>query len=167
MKIRTALIVTSLLTPALAIPQSSEAAGTSARARFGFEGIATCQNPPIKNFPIHGQGTGVLSTDRSATLDVTSNVEGRMQYTAKLGGPPTAAPEGSASLRVAGRHTLRAIREYPNNYMVISLTVIGSRCTMTIEQRLKPGKRQYTFFNGSGVSYCSKPIITRTACEGY
>jgi hypothetical protein len=90
-----------------------------------------------------------------------------MQYTAKLGGPPTAAPEGSASLRVAGRHTLRAIREYPNNYMVISLTVIGSRCTMTIEQRLKPGKRQYTFFNGSGVSYCSKPIITRTACEGY
>ncbi|KJC47173.1 hypothetical protein UP09_11205 [Bradyrhizobium sp. LTSP885] len=143
------------------------AAGASLRAKFSFDGIATCQNPPVQNFPIHGEGTGVLSADRSATLDMTSTVEGRVQYTAKLGGAPMAAPEGSASLRVAGRHTLRATREYPNNLIIINLTVVGSRCSMTIDQRLKPGKRQYTFYNGSGLSYCSRPTITRTSCEGY
>jgi hypothetical protein len=148
-------------------PSAGNAAGNVLRAKFSFDGLATCQNPPIQNFPIHGEGNGTLSTDRSAQLDMTSNVEGRVVYTAKLGGKPTEAPEGSAALRVAGRHTLRATREYPNNYIIISLTVVGSRCTMKIDQKLKPGKRDYTFYNGSGVSYCSKPIITRTACEGY
>ena len=37
----------------------------------------------------------------------------------------------------------------------------------TIDQRLKPGKKQYTFYNGSGLSYCSRPVITRTECVGY
>jgi hypothetical protein len=148
-------------------PVASEAAGTILRAKFNFEGLATCQNPPIQNFPIHGEGSGTLSTDRTAQLDMTSNIEGRVVYNAKLGGKPMEAPEGTAALRVAGRHTLRAIREYPNNYIIINLTVIGSRCTMTIDQKLKPGKKQYTFYNGSGLSYCGKPTITRTACEGY
>lgn len=148
-------------------PVAGEAAGTVARAKFSFDGLATCQNPPIQNFPIHGEGTGTLSTDRTAQMDVTSNVEGRVVYSAKLGGKPTEAPEGSASLRVAGRHTLQATREYPNNYIIINLTVIGSRCTMTVAQRLKPGKRQYTFYNGSSLSYCSKPTITKTSCEGF
>lgn len=148
-------------------PTASKAAGTILRAKFSFEGLATCQNPPIQNFPIHGEGSGTLSTDRSAQLDMSSNIEGRVVYNAKLGGKPMEAPEGTAALRVAGRHTLRAIREYPNNYIIINLTVVGSRCTMTIDQKLKPGKRQYTFYNGSGLSYCAKPTITRTACEGY
>lgn len=149
------------------IPVSSEAAGGVLHAKFSFEGIATCQNPPVQNFPIHGEGSGTLSTDRSAQLDMTSNVEGRVVYNATLGARPTEAPEGSASLRVAGRHSLRATREYPNNYIIITLSVVGSRCTLKIDQKLKPGKTQYTFYNGAGLSYCSKPTITRTSCEGY
>ncbi|WP_213029914.1 hypothetical protein, partial [Acinetobacter baumannii] len=77
------------------------------------------------------------------------------------------APAGSAALRVVGRHTLRAIRDYPNNQVLINITVRGNVCTMTIDQRLKPGKREYTFFNGSGVSICSRPTFTRTSCESY
>jgi hypothetical protein len=150
----------------LTVPVTCEAAG-QIRARFSFDGLATCQNPPISNFPIRGEGEGVLSTDRSATLDMNSTVEGRVQYQAKLGGAPMAAPEGSASLRVVGRHTLRAVRDYPNNQIIITMTVRGNACTMTIDQRLKPGKKQYTFYNGSGLSYCSRPIITRTECTGY
>jgi len=149
------------------MPVSGEAAGQQLRAKFSFDGLATCQQPAVSNFPIHGEGTGVLSTDRSATLDMDSTVEGRVQYQAKLGGAPMEAPLGSASLRVVGRHTLRAVRDYPNNYIAISMTVRGGACAITIENRLKPGKRQYTFYNGSGLSYCSKPTITRSSCESY
>jgi len=150
----------------LSTPVTSEAAG-QVRAKFTFDGLATCQNPPVSNFPIHGEGDAVLSTDRTATLDMNSTVEGRVQYQAKLGGRPMAAPEGSASLHVVGRHTLRAVRDYPNNQIIITMTLRGNACSMTIDQRLKPGKKQYTFFNGSGLSYCSRPVITATACTGY
>lgn len=163
--IRRTVTVAALLLPLL--PVSSEAA-SQLRARFSFDGVATCQNPPISNFPIHGEGTGVLSTDRSASLDMNSTVEGQVNYRAKLGGAPIEAPGGSASLRVVGRQTLRAVRDYPNNQIIITMTVrAGGACSMTIDQRLKPGKRQYTFYNGSGISLCSRPIITRTSCEGF
>jgi hypothetical protein len=84
-----------------------------------------------------------------------------------LGDKPTDAPGGSASLHVAGKHTLRAIRDYPNNYIVVNLTVIGKSCSMTIENRLKPGKRQYTFHTAVGIAYCSKPRIIRAECTPY
>lgn len=146
------------------LPASSEAAG-QLRVKFSFDGLATCQNPPVSNFPIHGEGTGVLSADRSASLDMNSTIEGRVEYRAKLGGAPQEAPAGSAALHVVGRQTLRAVRDYPNNQII--MTVRGSACTMTIDQRLKPGKREYTFYNGSGISICTRPTITRTACESY
>jgi hypothetical protein len=157
--------VAAVLLPML--PVSSEAAG-QLRARFSFDATASCTSPPVSNFPIHGEGTGVLSTDRTASLDMDSTVEGRVQYRAKLGGAPIEAPAGSASLNVVGRRTLRAVRDYPNNQIIITMTVrAGGACTMTIDQRLKPGKREYTFYNGSGLSICSRPIVTRTSCEGF
>jgi hypothetical protein len=165
MKRRVFLFSAVVAAAVLSLPASGEAAGQQVRAKFSFDGLATCQNPAVTNFPIHGEGTGVLSTDRTASLDMNSTVEGRVQYQAKLGGAPTEAPLGSASLRVVGRHTLRAQRDYPNNYIAITMTVRGGACSITIENRLKPGKRQYTFYNGSGLSYCAKPIITRASCE--
>ena len=69
---------------------SSEAAG-QLRVKFSFDGLATCDQPAVTNFPIHGEGTGVLSTDRTAELDMNSSIEGRVQYRAKLGGAPTEA----------------------------------------------------------------------------
>ncbi len=167
MKARTAFAIAAfaaLMLPML--PVSGDAAG-QLRVKFSFDGLATCQNPPISNFPIHGEGTGVLSTDRTASLDMNSTVEGRVEYRAKLGGAPMEAPAGSASLRVVGRQSLRAVRDYPNNQIIITMTVRGGACTMTIDQRLKPGRREYTFYNGSGVSICSRPQITRTSCESY
>ena len=98
---------------------------------------------------------------------MSSTVEGRVQYQAKLGGKPTEAPAGSASLHVVGRHTLRAVRDYPNNQVIITMTIYGNACSMTITQKLKPGKKQYTFYNGSGVSSCSRPVFTHMECSGY
>lgn len=167
MNLRTAWSVACFAASLLLLPAASDAAGPSIRARFSFDGLATCQQPPIQNFPIHGNGTGVLSTDRTAKLDVTSTGEGHVKYETKLGPRASAAPEGSASLRVIGRHALRAVREYPNNYIIVNLTVVGNTCSITMENRLKPGKHQYTFHNGSGLAYCSKPVFTHTTCEPY
>jgi hypothetical protein len=138
------------------------------KARFTADAIATCQQPAVTNFPIHIDGVGTLSTSGQVNLDVYGNVTGAESYQGKLGARRIEAPGGSASLRVTGRSSLRAIRDYPNNYAVIKLRVVGAVCTMSVENILKPGKRQYTFVGGNGsTAYCSKPIFTRTSCTPY
>ncbi|WMT76213.1 hypothetical protein [Bradyrhizobium sp. Ash2021] len=167
MQARMPCVIAVLAASMLATAVPGEAAGTSVRARFSFDAVANCEKPAVQNYPVHAEGTGVLSTDRTATLDMNSNVEGRVRYNAKLGAKPTEAIGGSASLRVAGRHTLQAVRDYPNNSIVVYMTVIGNSCSLRIENRLKPGKRQYTFTGNLGVAYCSKPRIIHTECTPY
>jgi len=149
------------------LPGPSEAAQTTIRARFSFDALATCTSPAVQNFAVHAEGSGTLSTDRTATLDMSSNIQGRESYTAKLGGRPAEAPGGSASLRVVNRHTLRAVREYPNNVIIATMTVIGNSCRLNIENRLKPGKREFTFYGNGGVAICSKPRMTHAECAPY
>lgn len=165
MNLRLSFAIPALAISMLAMPTSGDAAGL--RGRFSVDGIANCDNPPIRNFPLHAEGTAELSTNRSANLQMDSNVEGRIALNATLGGRPTEAPGGSASLHVAGRHTLKAVRDYPNNQMIVLLTIIGNSCTMKVDNRLKPGKRQYTFMTSAGLAYCSKPIVTRAECQPY
>ena len=165
---RTACAVATLAALMTALSVPGNAAGTIVRARFSFDALATCTQPAVQNFAVHAKGSGTLSTDRTATLDMSSNIEGRESYTAKLGGRPAEAVGGSASLRVLSRHTLRAVREYPNNSIIATMTVVGNSCTLRIENRMKPGKRQYTFYGQGGtVAYCSQPRITRTQCTPY
>ena len=38
---------------------------------------------------------------------------------------------------------------------------------MTVENRLKRGRREYTFYNGWGFSYCTRPQITHSECRAY
>jgi hypothetical protein len=156
----TALAAAAVL---LSVPELSFA---QAQARFSFDGIANCQQPAMQNYPIHGEGTGKLATDGTAALDVDSNVEGRQKYDVKLGGR-VETPGGSASFHVRSRHSLRVVRDYPNNIMVIDLKVVGRACTLRVESRLKPGRRQYTFATQFGLAYCDRPIITKTTCEAF
>jgi hypothetical protein len=167
MNFRSGCVIAALVALALTMPLSSEAAEPQFRARFSYDAIANCENPHIRNFPVHGEGTGVLSADRSATLEMGSNVERKVRYRATLGAAPTAAPAGSTAIRVVGRHTLRTIRDYPNNIVVLNIAVRGNSCTMTVENKLKPGKRIYTFYNGSDLSYCARPQIVQTECAAY
>jgi hypothetical protein len=147
------------------LPVSAEARDATIRGKFTADGIANCENPPVQNFPIHAEGTASLSTNREASVEMTSNVEGSVQYSGKLGGKPIDVPNGSASLRVAGRHTLRAIREYPNNVLIVDLTIIGHSCTVKVVSRLKPGKHQYTFHTAVGLAYCSQPKVVKAECS--
>ena len=85
MKFRNTYIVVALAASVLTLPVSTDAAGPQVRARFSFDGLANCENPPVRNFPIHGEGTGVLSVDRSATMDVSSNVGGEGAVPSEVG----------------------------------------------------------------------------------
>jgi hypothetical protein len=158
--------VLAVLLQAVCVVTAPTESLAQAQARFSYDAVVDCVKPQVRNFPIHGEGTGRLSTDRSASLDFHSNVAGRETYDVKLGGPPTEARAGSASLRVTGRKSLRAVRDYPNNTMVVDLKLVGSTCTIKIENRLKPGKTQYTFPTLLGLAYCGKPKVTKTSCAG-
>ena len=166
-KFKSACIFSIFTILVASIPASSEAAGVTVRAKFSFDAVADCEHPSVRDFPVHAEGTGTLSTDRTATLDMESNVEGRVQYTAKLGAKPTEAIGGSAQVRVAGKHTLKAVREYPNNYIIVYMTVRGNSCALRIENRLKPGKRQYAFQGNIGTALCAKPRVVRAECTPY
>jgi hypothetical protein len=170
MKFKIPCAIAAIATMLLMSPIPSHAAGTVLRAKFSFDALANCENPHVRNLPVHGEGTGELLADRTATLDIDATamgLSGKERLNATLGGAPTAAPGGSASLHVLGRHTLRAIRDYPNNIIVINMTVRGGTCSMTVENRLKRGRREYTFYNGSGLSYCTRPQITHSECRAY
>jgi hypothetical protein len=168
MKVSTICASAAIIVAILAIPVSVEAAGATIRGRFSYDGIANCQQPAISNFPLHAEGTAELSTNRKATFDLTTNTGGHSRMEATLGGKPTEAPGGSTSLNVVGSHTVRAVRDYPNNVAIVTMTIRGSSCTMTLENRLKPGKKVYTFVNGAGsVSYCARPQNTRTECVSF
>jgi hypothetical protein len=144
MKFRPGHVIAPLVAFALAMPLSSQAAEPQFRAKFSYDAIASCENPHIRNFPVHGEGTGVLSADRNATLEMGSNIERKVRYQATLGVAPTAAPAGSTAVRVVGR-TLRLVRDYPNNIVVLNIVVRGNSCVMTVENKLKSGKQIYTF----------------------
>jgi hypothetical protein len=90
------------------LPVTGEAAGSTIRGRFSYEGFATCQQPAVRNFPIRVEGTASLSTDRRASIAMTSNTGDSSRLNATLGGKPTAAPGGSTALNVVRNHTLRA-----------------------------------------------------------
>jgi hypothetical protein len=55
MKFRSAYLIAAVVVSILTIPVCSEAAGPQIRGRFSFDGLANCDNPPIRNFPIHGE----------------------------------------------------------------------------------------------------------------
>jgi len=166
-KIKFAHVYATLAVLVMMFPVAGRSADDAVRGKFVLDAIANCENPPVQNFPVHSEGTASLSADRSARLDLVSNVSGAVQYNAKLGGKPTEAPEGSASLHVVGRHTLQAIRDYPNNIQIVNMTIIGHSCSLKIENRLKPGKHQYTFHTAIGLAYCSKPQVVKAECTVY
>ena len=58
MKYRAILVTAAVVASTLMMPVASEAAGTLLRAKFSFDGLANCDNPPVRNFPVHGEGTG-------------------------------------------------------------------------------------------------------------
>ena len=161
------IATTLLLTGCAAILGSiADPAFAQVTAKFSFDAVANCEKPMmVRDYPLHGEGTGTLSADRSATLNLNSNIEGNQRYDVKLGGKPIETPDGSATLRVRNRSSLRAIRDYPNSQIIIDIISTGKTCTVKVVSRLKPGKTQYTFSTSFGLAYCDRPRIIKTTCS--
>jgi hypothetical protein len=156
----------AMIVALVVLPTSCFAAGSVMRAKFVYDGVADCQMPPIANLPIHAEGTGTLSVDRHASLDVDSTVAGAEHYETRLGGKATEVEAGSASLRVLGKHHIQAVRSYPNNILIADINVVGRNCSLTVDNRLKPGKQQYTFTTRfGGLAYCGRPRLISSSCE--
>lgn len=147
----------------LGLIASTTVSPAQVQAKFVVDGLANCSQPYVRNFPIHFEGIGTLRQDRSATFIVNGTVESTT-YEYKLGGRPIPAENGTTLLRVKNSRSLSATREYPNNVTIFDIRLVGNNCIVTVKHRLKPGKRQYTFTTRFGVSYCEKPVITRSTC---
>ena len=150
---------------------STQAAAQTAVAKFHihFSGTVDCQQPiQAQNIPISGDGNGAINTDGSAFADVTETAfifSSTIHFDGRLGARPTAAPGGTAQVRVAGRNGLKLIWNLPNNALVVNIATRGQSCSASFAANLFPGKRQYTLFDGNTIHYCSRPRVAQTSCE--
>jgi hypothetical protein len=138
------------------------------RMKFSFDGVVDCSRPvAVKNFALHGEGDAVLYSDRRATLDYTQQglSSTQVRFDAQLGGAPSAAPGGTASLRVINRNQLRAVWSLPNNDMILNVSVARNSCVAKIDARLKGGARELSVYDSGMLVYCNRPKITRISCQ--
>lgn len=138
------------------------------RMNFSFDGLVNCTRPiAAQNFAMHGEGAAVLYSDRRATLDYTQRglTTTPVRFDAKLGGAPSPAPGGTASLRVISRNQLRAVWSLPNNDMILNVSVARNSCVAKIDVRLKGGAREYSLYDSGILVYCSRPRIMNVACQ--
>jgi len=150
----------------LALVFSSDALA-QAKFRIGFAGQVDCDKPSaVKNVPVRMEGNGVLNPDGSASADVTLTafvLSSTIHFLGRLGAPPASAPGGTSQVRVAGRDRLRLIWNLPNNQFVVNIQVKGQSCSAQLQPILKPGKTQYTFFDGRTYHYCGRPRIAQSS----
>ena len=143
-------------------------AQSSVNFRIGFNGTVDCQSPiALSNVPISGEGTGQINTDGTASADVTQTafvLSTRIHFEGRLG-RPTDAPGGTAITRVSGKNSLKLMWNLPNNQLVVNIAVRGQSCSASFAAILKPGKTQYTLFDGNTYHYCSKPRVTSSNCQ--
>ena len=136
---------------------------------FRFSGTMSCMQPvPVSNAPISGSGTGVLNQDGSVTAEISQSLlvfSSTQRFDSRLGAGVTSAPGGTAQVRVAGRQSLRFFWNLPNNTLIVTVAVRGQSCSASFQANLRPGKSQYTFFDGSMYHYCGRPVMTTSSCE--
>ena len=135
---------------------------------FSFDGVVNCTRPlAVQNFSLHGEGRATLYSDKRATLDYTQRglSSTQVNFDAKLGGAPSPAPGGTASLRVVNRNTLRAVWSLPNNDLILNVSVSRNSCVAKIDARLKGGAREYSLYDSGILVYCGRPRIMNVACQ--
>jgi hypothetical protein len=156
---------------ALALSFSSEAVAQTASANLkaNFNLQFDCERPfYVRNHPIRAVFTAVLNADKSASADLTISgifLTNRVHFDARLGGASQPAPGGTSRLRVIARNRLRAIWDLPNNQFILDIVTAGRSCSTSLNIKLKPGKQEYSMFDGVRMYYCSKQEVLRTTCQ--
>ena len=140
-------------------------AAAQIKGQFSYESLVDCEKPNIKNYPIRGEGTAVLSADSKATLRMRSGLSGYTRIDTKLGEKKQDFRGTTTELRVSGNNSLRATREYTNNFLIAELKFVGPNCRLKIQHKLKPGKKLYTFTTPLGEALCSNIRMTKVECS--
>lgn len=153
-----------LMSSATAVAQSS-----SVNFQVSTSGRLDCESPiQLKNIPIGVRITGALNTDGNGTADLTETafiLSTTIHFEGRLGARPAAAPGGTTQVRVSGPRSLMLTWNLPNNQFIVHIMVSGQSCSASIDARLKPGKSQYTIFDGSIFHYCGRPRFEGTSCQ--
>jgi len=117
MRIDTKIVRNLMLIAGLTFSTGAMAQTAVAKFHIRFSGTVDCQQPiQAQNIPISGDGTGAINTDGSAFADVTETAfifSSTIHFDGRLGARPTAAPGGSAQVRVTGRNGLKLIWNLP------------------------------------------------------
>lgn len=158
-------LVSAFLASVLASAFGIAPAAAQIKGRFSYDALIDCEKPRLRNFPIHVEGTASMSADRSASLHQRSLVGGYSRIDAKLGQKLKDHRGHETELRVTGRSSLRATKEYTNNVAYADLRFIGQACKLDIKMKLKPGKTFHTLNTPLGEAHCSKIRIVKTECS--
>jgi hypothetical protein len=144
--------------------------GASAAAinfQIGYQLLVDCDQPQkVQNVPVRGEGTGVLNSDRTGSVDmtITALTSNTIHFDGKLGGRKSPAPGGTASIRILSGNRLQTIWELPTNKVIGTVAITGQGCTSTVDFKLKGGNTQYSLFDGQQFFFCSKPRLVSSDC---
>jgi hypothetical protein len=148
----------------------AHAQGAGINFKLDFDAMVDCTQPiAARNLTVHGSGTGVLNLDKSgsADLNLSGAVSSTIHFEGRLGQGAAPAPGGSAQFRVVGRNRLRLTWDLPNNQLSTVIAISGRGCSAVVDSRLKPGRAQYTLYDGSTYHYCGRPAISHASCSVY
>jgi hypothetical protein len=142
---------------------------------FNWQLRIGCDGPtvafPIRDWPAEVNGKASLLPDRSTSFEVsmsgTGIPTGHLQWNGRLGGRPTVTAGGTAELRVAGPHSLRAIWREPHNDVFMDLNAEGQSCSVSVNVKLHPGQTVYTLYNGRNFENCPAIRIVQATCKFY
>ena len=108
-----------------------------------------------------------LSADKTPAADLAIRgvlFTNHVHFDARLGGTQP-APGGSSSVRVMSSHQLQVVWDLPNNQIILDIAADGSSCSSNFNRRLKPGRTDYSMFDGVRMYTCSKWELLSSTCE--
>jgi hypothetical protein len=142
---------------------------------FNWQVRIGCDGPtvsfPVRDWPAEVNGKASLLTNGSTSMELAISgfaiPTGILSWHGRLGGRPTTTPGGTAELRVAGPHSLRATWRQPHNDIFMVLNADRQSCSMSVDVKLHPGQTVYTLYNGRNYENCPEIRIVQATCKAY
>lgn len=154
-------IVLVAIAPVMASPSHAQVGQLT--ANVNYTGTIDCDQPKqVKDLAISGRGIARMSQDKHASLDIYTqgSTWSHTRFEATLGGTPTAAPGGTASLRMASSNQLRLVWDLPNHSMTVNVRMTPTACTLNVDFRLRGGALKYSMVSNGAFYFYSRPKLT-------
>lgn len=147
---------------------SSAAGAQSAHLKAHFDHLFDCERPfALRDHPMKSEFTATLNADKTAKAELTIKgviFTSKVYFEAVLGRQSQPAPGGTSQLRVVSKNRLQAIWDLPNNRLILDIAATGRSCRANLSVRLKPGHKDYSFYDGKLMYYCSRHRAVSASC---